>query len=257
MVKVSDDGVALVAGSSSGIGFAIAKRLHHEGFRVVCHGRESKDCGPEFSQFLAENESSVRYFEQDFGANSLGQEIVDFAFEQWGRLDALVVSSGVHLHKDVHEVSLEEWRRVYAVNLEAPFFLAQSARPYLVPGSGSIIFVSSTNAVHVNRKNGVYDSSKAALNQMARSLALEWKNDGIRVNVVMPGGVETPMLQKWLEDYTGSPGEASTYLESARQSGLVGDPTDIAGAVLFLLSSDAKWITGVALTVDGGVHLES
>ncbi len=92
--------------------------------------------------------------------------------------------------------------------------------------------VSSTNALRVNTSNLVYDSSKAALNHMARALALELKSEGVRVNTVMPGGVDTPMLSRWLGDYAGSPAAAKKVLEDGISSGAVGTPDDIASAIL-------------------------
>lgn len=244
----------LVTGSTSGIGLATARRLHDDGARVILHGRRSPSELPEAVTELLESDR-VFYVVADLSKPDQARELPDLAQEQAGSLSGVVLNAAVELHKPWDETTAAEWDSVMSVNVRSALLITQGAAPYLTESQGSIVVVSSTNALRVNTSNLVYDSSKAALNHMARALALELKSEGIRVNTVMPGGVDTPMLSRWLGDYAGSPAAAKKVLEDGISSGAVGTPDDIASAILFLLSDDARWVTGAQLVVDGGAYL--
>lgn len=248
--------VALIAGSSSGIGFAVARRLVADGYAVMCHGRDDGDQESGFRQWLAAHSDSARYVSADLQDAAAPDTLVAHTLEAWGSLDALVVSAAVTHFGPVEDLKPEDVEKVFGVNFEAPLRLALSALPHLSTAGGSVVMVSSTNAVRVNRNNLLYDASKAALNHMAQALALEWRKRGVRVNVVMPGGTHTPMLEKWLAEFAGSSKAGAEALQTGVAEGLLGEPDDIAGPVAFLLSDDASWVTGATLVVDGGALLE-
>ena len=244
----------LVTGSTSGIGLATARQLHDDGARVILHGRRSSSELPAVVLELLESDR-VSYVVADLSKPDQARELADLAQQQAGSLSGVVLNAAVELHKPWDETTAAEWDSVMSVNVRSALLITQGAAPYLTESQGSIVVVSSTNALRVNTSNLVYDSSKAALNHMARALALELKSEGIRVNTVMPGGVDTPMLSRWLGDYAGSPAAAKKVLEDGISSGAVGTPDDIASAILFLLSDDARWVTGAQLVVDGGAYL--
>ena len=244
----------LVTGSTSGIGLATALRLHDGGARVVLHGRRPSSELPHAVLELLQSDR-VAYVDADVSKPDQARELPDLAQEQVGSLSGVVLNAAVELHKPWDETTAAEWDSVMSVNVRSALLITQGAAPYLKKSQGSIVVVSSTNALRVNTSNLVYDSSKAALNHMARALALELKAEGIRVNTVMPGGVDTPMLSRWLGDYAGSPSAAKKVLEDGISSGTVGTPDDIASAILFLLSDDARWVNGAQLVVDGGAFL--
>lgn len=246
----------LITGSTSGIGFASASRLHDEGATVVFHGQRPREGVSEELDSILNNSTRAHYLQADLADPHQSLALAREAAELAGGLNGLVLNAAVPLHKNWLDVTADEWDRVMSINVRSHLLVSQGATPFLRDSEGSIVFVSSTNAFRVNKSNFVYDSSKAALNHMARAIALELREDRIRVNVVMPGGVDTPMLKKWLEDYAGSEEGARNAMATSKERGIVGSPGEIAGCILFLLSQDARWVTGASLVVDGGSHLD-
>lgn len=256
MVNRLEGKIILVTGSTSGIGLAVAERLLSKGARVILHGQKPEEDLPASVSELLADSTKARYIWADLGDSSAATELPHRASAMWGGLSGVVLNAAVAFHQDWLSVTPDEWKSVMAVNVLAQLLVAQSSTPYLRDSEGSIVVVSSTNALRVNKKNLVYDSAKAALNHMAKAWALELKDDRVRVNVVMPGGVDTPMLESWLKEYSGSELGAATVLQEGRDSGLIAMPEDIAGSILFLLSDEARWVNGAALVVDGGAYLE-
>lgn len=256
MASGFDNHSVLVTGSTSGIGLATALRLHREGARVVLHGHRPTSELPDPARKLLSSDRA-HYIEADLADSHQARELAHHAQQKAGVLSGLVLNAAVELHKPWNETTADEWDHVMSVNVRSALLITQGATPYLAESRGSIVVVSSTNALRVNKSNLVYDSSKAALNHMARALALELKAEGVRVNTVMPGGVDTPMLSRWLEDYAGSPSAAKKVLEDGISNGAVGTPDDIASAVVFLLSNNARWVNGAQLIVDGGAYLSA
>lgn len=245
----------LVTGSSSGMGLATASDLLGQGARVVLHGYEHPNKLPPGVQQLL-SEDNAHYLNADLAAPDSVESLAHEAVHWAGTLDGFVHCAALTSHRTWTEITVSEWDRAFAVNVRAAFLLSQHLAPALRRSRGAIVLVSSTHAMRVNRKNIVYDTSKAALNQLSLALALEFKTDGVRVNTVMPGGVNTPMLQNWLVDYTGSDLEAQALLKEGLDLGRIGQPNDIAQVITFLLSPASRWITGATVTADGGAILE-
>lgn len=247
--------VALVTGSVTGIGLAAAQALHADGFRVVVHSTHDRHDIPSNAEAFISSSADVDYVSGDFLDPTQPATVVAQALQFWGRLDCVVSNAAMPMHSDWLTLTAKQWDDVYAVNTRATLLLSQAAAPHLIASQGNIVVVSSTNALRVNKKNLAYDSSKAALNHLAKSLALELRDQKVRVNVVMPGGVNTPMLQDWLVDYAGGTDQALTALRESQDSGVVAEPADIADVIAFLASDRARWVTGAAIIADGGFFL--
>jgi NAD(P)-dependent dehydrogenase (short-subunit alcohol dehydrogenase family) len=247
--------VAIVTGSSSGIGRASAAALAAAGCRIVVHGREPDDVEHVADQFTAEGFDAVYVGADLTSPASAAKLLADAARSRWGRIDILVNNAAAIMHRPIAALSERDWASVYAVNVHAPFFLVQECVPDLTLTRGCVIMISSTNAIQVNRNNLVYDSSKAALNHLAQGLALELREAGIRVNTLMPGGTETPSVLQWARDFAGDEAGARELIARSARDGKLATPSQIAEGVLMLASGQADWITGAVIAIDGGHRL--
>jgi len=247
--------VALVTGSVTGIGLATAHALHADGFRVVVHSIHDRQQIPSDADAFIASSVDVEYVSGDFLDPTQPAMVISQAQKFWDRLDCVVSNAAMPMHSEWMTLSADEWDDVFAVNTRATLMLSQAAAPHLIASQGNIVVVSSTNALRVNKKNLAYDSSKAALNHLAKSLALELREHKVRVNVVMPGGVNTPMLHDWMVNYAGDQEAAAKILHESQEEGVVAEPADIADVIAFLASDKARWVTGAAIVADGGVFL--
>lgn len=249
---------AIVTGSTTGIGLASAVALAREGCNVLLHGLE-----PKGSKGVVEALRRVRlesvdadYIRSDLRQpQSAARAILARARDRWGRIDIIVSNAAIVLHEPLEEGSEKAWMDALSVNVLAPVFLVQEAVDDLVATSGCVVMISSTNAMIVNRKNIVYDTSKAALNHAALNLALELRDRGVRVNTLMPGGTSSPSLERWAVDFAGDEKAARAMLDEARERGSLAHPDDIAAGVAMLVSDKAHWITGATIAIDGGFRL--
>jgi NAD(P)-dependent dehydrogenase (short-subunit alcohol dehydrogenase family) len=249
------DLVALVTGSTSGIGLATAEQLLAGGWRVQLHGLDNK-APSAIQKLLAQYPRRAEYIGVDLDQPERASAAIrEAVLENFGRLDALVSNAAIAHHADFLTATEDEWLRLLRVNLLPAYFLTRDFSEELISSRGSVVLVSSTNAKRVNHSNMLYDVSKAALNHLGRALALELRGRGVRVNTVMPGGTLTPMLNDWLVDYAGGTEAAAKALADGEAAGQIADPNRIAAAIVNLLRPETEWITGAAIEVDGGVFL--
>ncbi len=242
--------VAVVTGGTTGLGGATVKLFAQRGYRVLATNLDDRNG---YIDSLVANGLDVAFFAADLSRpQAASHSIIAKAVELWGRVDVVVNCAARVEFKSVLEVTEEDWDAIYTVNLKAPFFMAQAAFPHLERVQGCIINVSSTNAWRVNKKNQLYDSLKAALNQLSRGLALEFRDAGVRVNALMPGGMNTPLITQWLEKALG---RTPTAEEST--SPMMAEPEWLAQGILALASDELKWINGAEIPMDGGAYLDS
>jgi NAD(P)-dependent dehydrogenase (short-subunit alcohol dehydrogenase family) len=233
----------VVLGGNSGIGLAAARAFQAEGARVAITGRNEAT----LAQVAAA--SGMLAVRSDIGSVADTRAALDRIARELGGIDVLFVNAGVGGFAAVHEVSEGFWDSVHRVNLRGAFFAVQAALPHVRDG-GSIVITGSIGALRALPGNVVYAAAKAGLRQAARILAAELLPRRIRVNVVSPGPTETEIFKR---------GASPTQIEAVRAAlgGVVpmkrmGEPEEVARAVLFLASPEASFINGVDLYVDGG-----
>jgi 3-oxoacyl-[acyl-carrier protein] reductase len=240
------DRVALVTGASQGIGEAIARRLAAEGALVFCAARSSD----KLARLVAEIEAAgghARAMALDVADPSAIVPAMASVVSEAGRIDILVNNAGVTQDGLILRMSKDAWDRVIATNLTGAFLLCQAAaRPMLKQRSGRIINITSVVALMGNAGQANYAASKAGLLGLTKSLAREFGSRGITVNAVAPGYIETAMTEK-MSDAARAGLTAQIPLER------IGKPGDIAGAVAYLASDDAAYVTGHVLNVSGGM----
>lgn len=238
--------VALVTGSTSGIGEAIARRFAADGMAVVIHSRSSRDAGERIAEEL-----DGLYVQADLADEEQAKGLVERAVAHYGRLDVLVNNAGISWpipHADLAAASTADWRRLLEVNLIAPWVLCTAALPSLRAcdraGGASIVNITSHAGVRPKGSSIPYAASKAALNHVTKLLAAALGPD-VRVNAIAPGLVDTPMTQEWTEVHDLW-NEKSPMRRPAQ-------PADVADLVAAVAAN--TYLTGEVIILDGGLNL--
>lgn len=239
--------VAVVTGGSSGIGKAMAAGLAHYGARVVIAGSNADKCEAAAEE-LRQIDALVLPLPTDVSEPDQVRAMVERTMTEWGRIDILINSAGVYHRASAFEMTVEEWRRVMAIDLDGTFYCCQAAAGAMVEtGRGSIINITSLSGLLGYANESAYCAAKGGLTMLTRALAVEWAKLNIRVNAIAPTWFYSPISARILDD----PEKLADKLRYI-PLGRVGHGDDIVGASVFLASDASSFITGQILTVDGG-----
>ncbi len=237
--------IAVITGAASGIGRATAMRAAREGARVIAVDRDAAalaELGPSIARSVA----------GDVLDEELARRTIEDTVHAFGRVDILVTAAGISLGKPALDTALDDWNSTLAVNVTGTFlWIRECLRPMTAQASGAIVTIASQLAQAGGRGNAAYVTSKGAVVALTNSVALDYADQGIRCNAVLPGATETPMLQRSF-GRQADPQAARERSRLRHAMGRFGKPEEIAAAVLYLASPDAAFVTGVALPVDGG-----
>ncbi len=256
-MAASFPGVVLVTGAASGIGAATARRLADDGARAVVLVDRDESGLNALQGALDQPGLELMLCPQDVVDEEAWSRVENGVRDRWKGLDGVVANAGVSDSGPIAELSLEAWRRVMSVNLDGAFLTLRTGMRLLRDG-GAAVVVSSASGVKAEAGIAAYAASKAAVIQLAKVAAKEGARRGVRVNAVLPGGVETPMWSEmdFFRDMVAELGSERAAFDAIAAHGTplgcYAKPEEIAGQIAFLLSPAARSMTGAALVVDGG-----
>ena len=248
--------MALITGASRGIGRSIAERLAADGFSLLLNS-SNREALEATARDIAARDAIVHTFAADVSDRGAVVEMLAFADQRFGRLDVVVNNAAVSLRVDgrpppIDATPLDHWDRMLAINLTGPFLVCRAAVPLMRRnGWGRLVFIGSIGArMYTGNTSLSYASAKAGLLGLARLLAAELGRDGITVNTVAPGRIKTAMSDTY-SNYK------ALDLEYAQRTPVrqIGNPADVAAAVAYLASEEARFVNGAILDVNGGMYL--
>jgi NAD(P)-dependent dehydrogenase (short-subunit alcohol dehydrogenase family) len=241
---------AVVTGAGSGIGRATADLFAREGARLVITDVNAATL-THLQTTLTESGAEVEAVVGDVSQESDVKQMVQAAIDRYGRLDVMVANAGIIPLGDIFEMSVADWDNVMAVDGRGMFLSCKYAiEAMLKTGGGSIVCLSSISGEAGQKRQSAYGPAKFVASGLTKHLAIEWADRGIRVNAVAPGTIRTERVQQ-LPSEPGGP-EYLAAIEKMHPMGRIGEPVEVAQAILFLASDDASFITGAVLPVDGG-----
>ena len=246
-----DGKVALITGGSLGLGKATAELFVKEGAKVVITGRTEKTLQEAVEE--AKNKGlEIDYLVSDVSKEEDCKEAVDFTLNKYGKIDILFNNAGVLHAALTHETDTETWDRLFNINVKGTYLMSKYAIPHMLEnGYGCSVNNSSIAGLKGIPGISAYNSTKGAVTQLTRSMALDYAKQGIRVNAICPGTIETPMVDGLL-DKMPDRGGAEELFKSFHPMGRFGTADEIVHSVLFLCDDNIQFMTGSMLSVDGG-----
>jgi NAD(P)-dependent dehydrogenase (short-subunit alcohol dehydrogenase family) len=238
--------VAIVTGGTSGIGEACVYLFAREGARVVLAGR-NRDKGENIAARVQREGGTAWFVQTDVSRDDEVRHLIEETRSRFQRIDILVNNAGIGQQTPLHQMEEEEWDRVLNINLKSVFLCSRYTLPVMqAQKRGSIINMASILGLVGFPSAGAYNASKGGMRLLTRNMALDYARDGIRVNSICPGFIQTPMIEKELDE------EKIKFLAGVHPLGRLGQPEEVAQAALFLASDESSFITGSDIFVDGG-----
>ncbi len=239
--------VAVVTGARGGIGGAVCRRLSDEGAAVL-----AADVAP-----LGQSTRGLTDVELDVTDETAVEALADRLRSDHGRLDVLVNAAAIEIEKTIEETTLSEWNRIFAINVTGTFLVSKHLAPLMrESGGGSIVNFGSYDGFIADPELAAYCATKGAVHALTRAMAVDYGGDGIRVNAVCPGYIDTPMLQGFFGD-SGDIDSLQQKVRDIHPIGRYGTPEDVANLVNWLAGDEARYATGQLWVLDGGLTAQA
>jgi len=244
--------VALITGGTRGIGYATALLFCKEGAKVAITGRSEKHGREAIGKLKKEGSKDVVFIQGDVSKSADAERMVKSTVKKFGQLDILVNNAGIYIEGTAETASEADWDSVIDVNLKGTFLCSKFALPYLKKTKGVIVNIASCDGLVAEPESVAYCASKGGVVLLTKAMALDHAKEGIRVNCVCPGAIMTSMLEQ--DTPKSGPAREKYFKEIVQLHPMerIGKPGEVAKAVLFLASNDSSFVTGTALSVDGG-----
>lgn len=248
-----NDKVALITGGNSGIGEAAARRLASEGARVAIVARDHSR-GEALARKIVSDSGEAKFFGADVRDETAVKQMVDAVMQRFGQIDVLVNNAGIINFGTVITADVEEWDTLMATNVRSVFLVSRYVLPHMIAGGGgSVINLGSNLGLVGTRGAAAYVTSKGAVVQLTRAMALDHVDDKIRVNAVCPGTIDTPLVQRQRIGRTEEQlRQSDERLKQRHPIGRMGTPEEVAAVIAFLASDESSFVTGACYSVDGG-----
>lgn len=242
--------VAIITGGSKGIGKATAVLFADEGAKVIITGRNEED----LKDTVSKTSGEIEYLLSDVSKEEDCKTTVEHTINKYGKVDILFNNAGIAMMGPTHETSVEDWSRTFDINVKGSFMMAKEVIPHMIKNrGGAIVNNASILGLKAIPGTSAYNSSKGAIVQFTRSLALEYGDKGIRVNCICPGAIDTPMLDGFIDSGPGIKDFLVQTQPLSQHLNRFGKPEEIAQSIKFLSDIDnVGFMSGTMLSVDGG-----
>jgi 2-keto-3-deoxy-L-fuconate dehydrogenase len=245
------DQVAIVTGAASGIGAASARLFAAEGAKLALVDQDKVGLGQVAADIEAKG-GAVITLPADVSSDSQAREGVARVMEEWGRIDVLLTAAGASTGGTVDTIEEAAWDRTFAINVKGTYlWIHYAIVPMIAAKYGAIVTIGSQLAQSSPGRNAAYIASKGAIASFTKTIAVDHAAQGIRVNALMPGVIDTPMPARSLTRYA-DPEAMRSFWKTRHPMGRIGQPEEVAKAALFLACDDSSFVTGTLLFVDGG-----
>jgi len=245
------DQVAIVTGSTSGIGEAIARRFAAEGARVAVVGR-NRERGDTVVRSITKAGGTAQFFAADVTSDDAVRDLLQAVIERFGTLSIVVNNAGLSVPGTVVDITPAQWDEVFSLNVRSAYLVSHHAMPHLLTrGDGSVINISSEAGLKGLKDRAAYCAAKAALVGLTKAMAVDHSANGIRINCICPGTIETPMVSRLIDEHANPKAMKDEFLQR-RLTPYLGTPEDIAEAAMYFALPGNRYATGAILSVDGG-----